>query len=144
MYSPAAERGRYAATQLPMTPATILVATWTDGLFVLAGERRHHELAGQVVRGLAPDARGGSLAIVDGHSLCRRQVDGAWIPVATSNVQLACAVRVGDSIYVGTEDEAHVLRVDANGEIRHLKGFDGVAGRDTWYAGSALINGQVM
>ena len=41
--------------RLPMETATVLVATWTDGVFVFAGESRHHELAGQPVRGLASD-----------------------------------------------------------------------------------------
>jgi photosystem II stability/assembly factor-like uncharacterized protein len=54
---------------------------------------------------------------------------------------LACCVAVGDVIYVGTDD-ARVLRVDAEGEVEQLRGFDEVAGRDTWYAGSAVINGQ--
>src|SRR4051812_33413897 len=111
-----------------MASVTILVATWTDGLFVIDGERRGHELAGQVVRGLAPDAHGGSIAIVDGHSLCRRNVDGEWTPVTTSDFQLACAVRVGEFTYVGTEDGPHVLRVGTNGEMQQLKGFDEMAG----------------
>jgi photosystem II stability/assembly factor-like uncharacterized protein len=34
--------------------------------------------------------------------------------------------------------------VSANGEVQQLKGFDEMAGRATWYAGSALINGVVM
>jgi hypothetical protein len=50
-------------------------------------------------------------------------------------------VAAGDVIYVGTDD-ARVLRVDAEGEVEPLRGFDEVAGRDTWYAGSAVINGQ--
>jgi photosystem II stability/assembly factor-like uncharacterized protein len=50
-------------------------------------------------------------------------------------------VAVGDVIYAGT-DAAQVLRVSAKGRIDELRGFDAVAGRDTWYAGSAVINGQ--
>jgi hypothetical protein len=126
-----------------MAIPTILVATWTDGLFVLAGESQHHELAGQPVRGLTPDGHGGALAIVNEHALCRRTPDGEWITVAATDFQLSCAVGVGDVIYVGTDD-ARVLRVSANGEIHQLSGFDAVAGRDTWYAGSALINGQIV
>ncbi len=126
-----------------MAIVTVLVATWTDGLFVLAGESRHQELAGQPVIGLAPDGHGGALAIVNRHSLCRRRFDGEWITIATSEFQLACAVRVGDVTYVGTDD-ARVLRVSANGKIDQLGGFDTVAGRDIWYAGSALINGQLV
>jgi photosystem II stability/assembly factor-like uncharacterized protein len=52
-------------------------------------------------------------------------------------------VAVGDVIYVGTDD-ARILRVSANDKIDPLGGFDAVAGRDTWYAGSALINGQLV
>ena len=48
---------------------------------------------------------------------------------------------VGDVIYVGTDD-ARVLRVGADGALEQLRGFDAVAGRETWYAGSAVINGQ--
>lgn len=126
-----------------MTTPTVLAATWRDGLFVVMGESRHHELAGQSVRALAPDGHGGALAVVDGHSLCRCTCDGEWSPIATSEFQLACSVAVGDVIYVGT-DEARVLRVSANGKVDQLGGFDAVAGRDKWYAGSALINGQLV
>jgi hypothetical protein len=126
----------------PTTP-TVLAATWRDGLFVVTPESRHQELAGQPVRALAPDGRGGALAIVAGHSLCRRTSDGEWSTIATSEFQLACSVAVGDVIYVGTDD-ARVLRVSANGKIEQLGGFDAIAGRDTWYAGSALINGQLV
>jgi hypothetical protein len=112
-------------------------------LFVVTGEPRHHELAGQSVRALAPDGHGGALAIVDGHSLCRRTYNGEWSTIATSEFQLACSVAAGDVIYVGTDD-ARVLRVSANGKVDRLDGFDAVAGRDKWYAGSALINGQLV
>jgi hypothetical protein len=50
---------------------------------------------------------------------------------------------VGAVIYVGTDD-ARLLRVSANGKVDQLGGFDAVAGRDKWYAGSALINGQLV
>jgi photosystem II stability/assembly factor-like uncharacterized protein len=50
-------------------------------------------------------------------------------------------VAVGDVIYVGTDD-ARVLRVRAGGALEQLDGFDAVAGRDTWYAGSAVIDGE--
>ncbi len=46
-------------------------------------------------------------------------------------------------IDIGTDD-ARVLRVDADGGLEQLRGFDAVAGRETWYAGSAVINGQRM
>src|SRR5258705_5900558 len=126
-----------------MTMPSIVAATWSDGLFVFAGETRRQELAGQSVRTLARDRDGGALAIVDGHSLCRRTYEGAWSTVATSELDLACLVVVGDVIYLGTDD-ARVLRVSQDGEIDPLNGFETIPGRDTWYAGSALIDGKLV
>lgn len=120
---------------------TVLASTWHDGVFVVTAESRDQELAGQAVSSLAPDGHGGALAIVGGHSLCRRTADGEWDAIATSEFQLACCVAVGDVTYVGTDD-ARVLRISANGRIDRLDGFDAVAGRDTWFAGSAIIDGQ--
>ena len=124
-----------------MTTPIVLVATWQDGLFVVAGETLDQELRNESVRTLAPDGRGGALAIVNGHSLRRRAPDGVWSTIATTELDLACCVAVGDVIYVGSDD-ARVLRVGADGELEQLRGFDVVAGRETWYAGSAVINGQ--
>jgi hypothetical protein len=61
--------------------------------------------------------------------------------LATTQMDLACCVAVGDVIYVGTDD-ARVLRITLDGRLEQLRGFDAVAGRETWYAGSAVINGQ--
>ena len=124
-----------------MTAQTVLVATWGDGLFVVTGENCHQELAGQPVSALASDGHGGALAIVSGHSLQRRTSDAEWRTLATSEFQLACCAPVADVIYVGTDD-ARILRVSANGNVERLRSFEAVAGRDTWYAGSAVINGQ--
>jgi hypothetical protein len=124
-----------------MTTRTVLLATWSDGLFVITGENRHQELAGQPVHALASDGHGGVLAIVSGHSLRRRTSDGEWLTLATSEFQLSCCTPVADVIYVGTDD-ARVLRMSANGNVEQLRSFEVVAGRDTWYAGSAVINGQ--
>lgn len=121
----------------------VLVATWEDGLFVVSGPTPDHELANRPVRGLARDSQGGALAIVDGRSLCRRAHDGIWTTIATADVDLACCVTVDDIIYVGTED-ARILRVTAAGKIEQLRGFESVSGRDEWYAGGAMINGQFM
>jgi hypothetical protein len=127
--------------QAVVTTPTVLVATWDDGLFVVGGETSAQELAQQSVRALASDGRGGTLAIVNGRSLRRRAPDGVWSTIAAAKLDLACCVAVGDVIYVGT-DNARVLRVDAEGALEPLRGLDEVAGRDTWYAGSAVINGQ--
>ena len=124
-----------------MTASTILVATWSDGLIVVAGGTRGQELANHSVKWLAPDGHGGTLAIVDGRSLRRRAPGGVWSTIATADFDLACLVAVGDAVYLGTDD-ARVLRVNAAGEIQQLLGFDNVAGRDKWYAGFAMINGK--
>jgi hypothetical protein len=126
-----------------MTNSTILAATWGDGLIVFSGEARRRELPGQAVQALAPDRHGGALAIVDGRALRRRTPEGKWNTIAATEFPLACSVSVGDVIYVGTDD-AHVLRVSAEGQIETLRGFEAVPGRETWYAGSALINGQLV
>ena len=123
-----------------VTTPLALVATWQDGLFVV-GETVDQELPNQSVGAVASDGRGGALAIVNRRSLCRRAPGGVWSTIATTEWDLACCFAVGDVIYVGS-DEASVLRVGADGVLERLRGFDVVAGRDTWYAGSALINGQ--
>jgi hypothetical protein len=121
----------------------VLVGTWRDGLHVVSGEARHQELAGQSVRSLASDGRGGAIAIVGGHSLCRRTEDGEWRTVISGDFDLACAVAVGNDIYVGTDD-ARMLRVDPEGKTGQLSGFDSVEGRQSWFAGSAVIDGRVV
>src|SRR5580700_3218755 len=125
-----------------MTKPTILVATWGEGLFAVTGDGRTQEIANQPVRGLAPDGRGGALAIVGRHSLRRRAPSGEWATVATSEFELSCCMAVRDTIYVGTDD-ARMLRLSPGGGVLDpIDGFDSVAGRDTWFAGSAIVNGQ--
>jgi hypothetical protein len=126
-----------------MAAPIVLVATWRNGLFVSTGKAFHQELADQPVSGLAPDGKGGALAIVGGRSLRRRTTGGEWRTLATSESELSCCVAVGDAIYVGTDD-AHVLRIGPDGILEQLSGFDDVAGRDKWYAGAALIDGRLV
>src|SRR6188472_4335562 len=111
----------------------VLVATWQGGLFVIAGESLAQELRNEAIRSLAPDGRGGALAIVNGHSLCRRAPGGVWSTIATTELDLACCLTVDDDIYVGSDD-ARVLRLSAvalakagdggDGEFEQLRGFD--------------------
>ncbi|MDB4915657.1 MAG: hypothetical protein JWM95_3301 [Gemmatimonadetes bacterium] len=126
-----------------MTIPNVLAATWSDGLFVFAGETRRQELAGHSVRALVSDQNGCTLAIVDGHSLCRRTCEGVWSTIASSQLDLACLMIVDNVIYLGTDD-ARVLRLNPGGGIDPLNGFESMPGRATWYAGSALINGQLV
>jgi hypothetical protein len=125
-----------------VTNPTILVATWGEGLFAITGDRCTQEIANPSVRGFAPDGRGGALAIVDRHSLRRRGPSGKWATLATSELELSCCMAVRDSIYVGTDD-ARILRLShPGGVLDPIDGFDSVPGRDTWFAGSAIVNGQ--
>jgi hypothetical protein len=126
-----------------MPTPSILVATWEDGLFSVTGKMVRQELANQSVRSLTADGRGGVLAIVGGHSLCRRSSDGEWTAIAKSEFQLSCCVPIGNVVFVGTDD-ARVLRIDPGGSQQCLTGFDSVAGRDKWYAGSAIVDGKRM
>ena len=126
-----------------MPTPSILVSTWDNGLFSVTAKAVEQELAGQSVRGLAADGRGGVLAIVGGHSLCRRSSDGEWTEVAKSEFAVSCCVPIGNLVFVGTDD-AHVLRLDPDGAQQRLTGFDAVAGRETWYAGTAIVDGKLM
>jgi photosystem II stability/assembly factor-like uncharacterized protein len=126
-----------------MPTPSILVATWESGLFNVTGKRVEQELADQSVRSLVADERGRVLAIVGEHSLCRRSSDGEWAEIAKSESKLSCCVPIGDDVFVGTDD-AHVLRVAPDGTQQRLTGFDAVAGRDRWYAGTAIVDGKLM
>jgi len=83
------------------------------------------------------------LAIVSGHSLCRRSCAGEWTAIAKSEFELSCCVPIGNDVFVGTND-ARIVRVDPDGAQQCLTGFDAVTGRDTWYAGGAIIDGKLM
>jgi hypothetical protein len=124
-----------------VTTPTVLVATWGDGLYAVGEASRDPEMAGQPVPALASDGRGGALAIV-GRSLRRRDPSGVWSTLAASDLDLSCCVASGDAVYAGTDD-ARVLRVEG-GRLEPLRSFDTVAGRDTWYAGTAVIDGRVV
>ena len=121
---------------------TILVATWDDGLFAITGDSRTQEIARQPVRWLAPDGRGAALAIAGQHSLRRRAPSGQWATIATSDSDLSCCMAVRDTVYLGTDDARILWLTQDGGALDPIEGFDSVAARDTWYAGSAIINGQ--
>ena len=126
-----------------MPTPSILISTWDNGVHRFDGRTFHQELAEQSVRSLVADGQGGVLAIVGGHSLCRRAASGAWTEIAKSELALSCCVPTGGLIFVGTDD-ARILRIDSGGAIQILTGFDTVEGREKWYAGTALIEGKLM
>jgi hypothetical protein len=126
-----------------MPTPSILIATWDNGLYRFDGRTFHQELAGQSVRSLMNDGHGGVFAIVDGHSVCRRASDGEWTAMTKSEFALSCCVPIGSLIFAGTDD-ARILRIDPDGAMQPLTGFDTVDGRDKWYAGTAIVEGKLM
>jgi hypothetical protein len=126
-----------------MTTPSLLISTWDDGLYNVTGDTVRHEIAEGSVCSVVADGRGGALAIVDAHALHRRSAGGEWAAIATSDIEIACCIPVGDVIFVGTTD-ARILRVDPDGALRILSGFETVEGRDDWYAGTAIVDGRVV
>jgi len=124
-----------------MKSQTVLVATWRDGLFAIGHEGHSHERANMPVKWVAPDGHGGALAIVGPNSLSARSPDGEWTTLALSEFELSCCMAVGETVYVGTDD-ARMLRLSASGVLEPIDAFDRVPGRDAWFAGSAVIDGQ--
>jgi hypothetical protein len=122
---------------------SILVATWENGLFNVAGTTIRQELPGRSVRSLTGDGHGGVQAIVDGHALYRRSADGRWSAIVNSEFSLSCCVAAANAVFMGTDD-ARLLRVDADGLQQLLTGFDRVDGREKWYAGQAMVDGRMM
>lgn len=113
------------APRVPM----LLAATWSEGVFVFDGAARSQELAGRSVGALVQDEHG-VLAIVDGHTLWRREAQG-WRQLLRSDFGLASLALARGEVYLGTRD-ARVLRVAADGALQVLSAFDDVAGRDAW------------
>ena len=62
--------------------------------------------------------------------------------VATSEFELSCCMTVRDAIYVGTDDARMLCLTREGGTLEPIDGFDKVAGRDAWFAGSAIVNGE--
>jgi hypothetical protein len=83
-----------------------------------------------------------------GARLVRRAADGRWSTLATSTASLAACAALplpvkGSTIFVGTND-ARVLCLAASGALEPVSGFDRVEGRETWYAGTAVVDGRVV
>ena len=126
-----------------MTIPTVLMATWSDGVYALSGGSMGHELAGHAVRGLTPDGLGGALAIVDGSQA--RTTLGQWRVALDrrhgSRTRLLRADRRPDPCgHRGCTRPRH----RRGGPLQALAGFDAVPGRDKWYAGAALVDGKLL
>ncbi len=125
-----------------MKSPTILWATWSDGLFAFSGDGPRHHVPNVSVRGLAADGSGGVFAIVGRHSLSRYTCDGTLTALALSAFELSCCVATGDVVYVGTDD-ARMLRLSGGSDLLEpIDAFHHVPGRDAWFAGSAIVDGQ--
>ena len=125
---------------------TLLVSTWSDGLYVLEGRATQREMLGRQVHGLAAfdaSSNGAALAIVDAHTLFRRDSVGEWQQLVKSAAPLSCCLISGPDIFVGTDDDAHLLRLDGD-RLRPCNSFDATPGRDTWVAGAMLVDGKMM
>lgn len=125
---------------MPKQP-TILASTWNNGLFVLDDNGAAHEIPGRPVRGLSSDMNGGVLASVDGNALYRRDAQGEWTLLARCDSEISVTFAVDGKTFVGTDD-ARVLSLGSSGQLQRIDDFDSIAGRDSWFAGTAIINGE--
>ena len=124
-----------------VTSPTILASTWNNGVFVMGEGGLSHELPKRTVRGLSHDQVGGAYAAVDEIYLYQRKPSGEWERLASSESVLSVTFAVGDKVYAGTDD-AQVLRLNAQGGFDRIDGFDSIEGRESWLAGTAIIDGK--
>lgn len=125
-----------------MISPILIVSTWENGIFVVRDGKPLHELPGRPASGLTVADDGSVLAIVEGHSLCRRGGDGVWKELAESESPLSCCLISRGVVFVGTDDGAHLLRLDDGGGLKRVESFDVTPGREKWVAGGALVNGK--
>lgn len=126
-----------------MSSSSVLISSWSDGVVALSPDGRGHELPGRRVSSLVPDGPSGVIAVVDGAAVMRRSPAGEWSELATSKLGIVSCLSVDEVVYAGTEG-AHLLRVGADGSVERVEGFDRVAGRAEWFAGSAVVDGEVV
>jgi hypothetical protein len=117
-----------------------LIATWNNGLFELS-DSINHSFAGRSVGTITRSRSGRILGIVDRYSLVERVEVGDWRELASSRRPLSCVLCTESDVFVGTDDAA-LLRLSPARELEPLDGFSTVEGREEWYAGTAVIDGQ--
>lgn len=120
----------------------LLIATWSDGLFELT-DSVSRSFAGQSVGAITRSRSGRILGIVGQHSLVERMPSGQWREIATSQHSLSCIACTEHDVFVGT-DSAALLRMSATGELESLESFAAVEGREDWFAGTVVIDGEVL
>jgi len=124
-----------------VTNLTILASTWNNGVFVLDESGLSHELPKRIVRGLSHDLAGGAYAVVDDRYLFQRTCSGEWKRLASSEYALSVTFAVDNKVYAGTDD-ARILLLNEHGEFDQIDDFDSIEGRDSWFAGTAIIDGK--
>lgn len=121
---------------------TVMVSSWSDGLAVLRDGEVQRVFAGQLVCGLETDGAGGVYALVDSAAAYAWSPGGGWRARASHDAPLRCCVTLGERLLVGTDD-ARIFAL-SEGAWTPLPGLDATPGRESWYAGSAVIDGQVV
>lgn len=121
---------------------TFIVSSWEHGLEVFRGGASTRAFDGARAWGLAADGVGGAYAIVGPREVWRWSPASAWSLAAAAEADISCCLTFAGRLLVGTED-ARILAF-SDGRWRVLEGLGATPGRDSWYAGSALVDGRLM
>ncbi len=120
---------------------TVIVSSWSDGLVALGGAAAR-QFRGSRAWSLNSDGAGGAYAIVGSREVWRWTPAGAWRRAAVADADIACCLKFGDRLLAGAEDLR--LLEFANGRCIQLEDFAATPGRESWYAGSALVDGRIV
>jgi hypothetical protein len=121
---------------------TVVVSSWSDGVAILGHGEMRRAFGGQLACGLESDGAGGAYALIGGDAVHAWSPDGRWRELASGDGPLRCCVKLGERLLVGTDD-ARVLEL-SRGAMTPLTGFETTPGRESWYAGAALIDGRMI
>lgn len=119
---------------------SLLIATWSDGLIELTDSAKRL-FAGRSVGAITRSRSGRILGVVDQHALVERMPSGEWREIASSGHPLSCVLCTEEDVFVGTDDASVLMLREGRGLVS-LEGFSDVDGRQDWYAGTAVINGE--
>ncbi len=121
---------------------TIIVSSWADGLYVFEDGAVRRELQGAPADGMARDEDGVVLVVRGGREVWSMAPGDRWRRLGTSEVDLACSLKVHERVLAGSND-ARVLEL-SDGVWVPLDGLQATPGRDRWYAGAAVIDGKLV